>query len=221
MARGHAGQVSGVQRGEVRQGIALEIGPEDFDRVELGRIGRQQGDVPVPAMQVLGDDLGSVAGQSVSDEDKGTAQMTSERSKEWNQPRGGDILIGAQRKVQARATPAWRQGQGGDDGHLVASAAALVQDRGLAAGRPTAPHERGEQQAALVDQHQARIQAPRLFLIRGQSAFTHRWIATSSRSRARRSGFCGLQPSLRSTRPARRTRGAPCRPRAGTSTAGC
>jgi hypothetical protein len=38
-------------------------------------------------------------------------------------------------------------------------------------------------------------------LMRGQSTFTHRWIAASSRSRARRSGFWGLQPSLRSTRP--------------------
>jgi hypothetical protein len=36
--------------------------------------------------------------------------MPSERSKEGNQPRGGDILIGAQREVQTRATAARRQG---------------------------------------------------------------------------------------------------------------
>ena len=78
MAGRDAGQVGGIRRGEVRQGIAREIGPEDLDRVELGRVGRQQGDVPVPAMQVRGDDLGSVTGQPVPDEDKGTAQMTRE-----------------------------------------------------------------------------------------------------------------------------------------------
>lgn len=37
-----------------------EIGPEDFDRAEFGRVGRPQGDLPVPAMQVRRDDLGSV-----------------------------------------------------------------------------------------------------------------------------------------------------------------
>jgi hypothetical protein len=70
MARGDAGQVGGVHRGEVRQGIALEIGPEDLDRVEFGRVGREQGDGPVPAMQVLRDDLGSVTRQSIPDEEK-------------------------------------------------------------------------------------------------------------------------------------------------------
>ena len=201
MAGGHASQVGAVQRGEVRQRIGLEIGPEDFDRIELGRVGRQQDNIPVPSTQVTGDDLGAVARQPVPDEDKGTAQMTSECSKERNQPHGGDVLIGAQGKVQTWATPPRRQRQGGDDGHLVARAATLIQDRSVSAGRPAAPHNGSEQQAALVDEHQARVQAPRFFLMRGQSTFTHRWIAASSRSRARRSGFCGLQPSLRSTRP--------------------
>lgn len=39
-----ARQVWGVRRGEVRQRIALEIGPEDLDRIELGGVWRQQGE---------------------------------------------------------------------------------------------------------------------------------------------------------------------------------
>jgi hypothetical protein len=36
MASGHAGQMGGVHRGEVGQGIALEIGPEDRARRDRG-----------------------------------------------------------------------------------------------------------------------------------------------------------------------------------------
>jgi len=201
MASGDAGQMERIRGGEVRQGIALEVRPEDLDGVELGGIGRQQGDGPAPVMQVLRDDVGSVTRQPVPDEDKGAAQMARERPEERDQPRGGDVLVGAQREVQPRAMAAGRQGQGGDDGHLVARPAPLIEDRGLATRRPTASHDRGQQQAALVDEHQRGVQAPRFFLRRGQSTFTHRWIAVSSRSRARRSGFCGLQPRVRSTRP--------------------
>ena len=127
--------------------------------------------------------------------------MASERTEERDQPGRRDILVRAEREVQPRALAAGRQGQGGDDRHFFARSPALIQDRSLAAGCPTTPHERGKQQAALVDEYQRGVQAPRFFLMRGQSTFTHRWIAASSRSRARRSGFCGLQPSVRSTRP--------------------
>ncbi len=86
VARRHAGQVGGVRRGEVRQGIALEIGPEDLDRVEFGRVGRKQRDVAMPSMQVLRDDLGPVTRQSVPDENKGPSQMAMLRSPGHHHP---------------------------------------------------------------------------------------------------------------------------------------
>jgi hypothetical protein len=103
LARGDAGQVERIRGGEVRQGLALEVRPEDLDGVELGRVGRQPGDGPVPMMQVRRDDLGSVTRQPVPDEDKGASQMARERTEERGQPRGGDVLVGAQREVQPRA----------------------------------------------------------------------------------------------------------------------
>jgi hypothetical protein len=142
MASRDAGQVGGARGGEVRQGIALEIGPEGLKRVELGRVRRQQGDLAVPTMQVRRDDLGTMPGQPGPDEDKGASQMASERAEEWDRPRRGDVLVGAHREVQPRATAGWRRRQGGDDGDLFASASTLIQDRGLAAGRPTSPHAR-------------------------------------------------------------------------------
>ena len=142
-----------------------------------------------------------MAGQAIPDEDERAAQMTRQGAQEGDQPRRGDVLVRAQREVQPGATSTGHQGERRNDGHLVAGAAALVQDRRLAAGRPAAADDRGQQQAPLVDEHERGIQAPRFFLMRGHSTFTHRWMAASSRSRARRSGFWGLQPRVRSTRP--------------------
>ena len=73
MASRDAGQVGSVRRGEVRQGIAFEIGPEDLDGVELGGIGRQEGDIAGLTMQVRCDDLGPMTGQPVPDDNKGAA----------------------------------------------------------------------------------------------------------------------------------------------------
>ena len=50
VARRNVRQVSGVRRGEVRQGIAFETGPEELDRIELGGVRGQEGDVPVPVL---------------------------------------------------------------------------------------------------------------------------------------------------------------------------
>ena len=50
MAGGHPGELGRVQRGEVGQGVALEIRPEDLDGVELRRVGRQQDCEPLAAM---------------------------------------------------------------------------------------------------------------------------------------------------------------------------
>ena len=152
-------------------------------------------------MQVRRDDVSPMARQPIPDDQKAAWQVARERTEERDQPRRRDILVGAQREVQPRALAPGRQGQGRDDGHLLPGRPALIQDRRPAAGRPGPPHDRGEQQPTFVDEHQAGVQAPRFFLMRGQSTFTHRWIAASSRSRARRSGFCGLHPSFRSTRP--------------------
>ncbi len=201
MARGHPSELVRVQRGEVGQGITLEVGPEDLDGVELRGVRRQQDGEPLAVMQVGGDHLSAMPGQAIPDEHERPPQRTRQRAQEGDQPRRGDVLVGAQGEVQTGAMPAGRQGEGRDDGHLVAGAAALIQDRRLAAGRPAAADDRGQQQAALVDEHEGGVQAPRFFLIRGHSTFTHRWMAASSRSRARRSGFWGLHPRARSTRP--------------------
>lgn len=77
----------------------------------------------------------------------------------------------------------------------------LIKDRSLPSRCPGATHQRCQEQSALVEEDQVSVQPPRFFLMRGQSAFAQRRMACSSRSRARRSGFWGLQPIARSNRP--------------------
>ena len=77
----------------------------------------------------------------------------------------------------------------------------LVENRGVAAGRPAAPHQGGHQQPRFVDKHRPCPQARSVFFTRGQASLAQRWMACSSRSMARRAGFCGFQPKLCSKRP--------------------
>ena len=91
--------------------------------------------------------------------------------------------------------------QRGDHREFLVMAGALPQNGPPAARTPGSPHQRRHQQGAFIDKHQTCSQAMGFFLMRGQSTLVQRWIFSSSRSRARRSGRCGVQPSRRSNRP--------------------
>jgi hypothetical protein len=71
----------------------------------------------------------------------------------------------------------------------------VAQHRGLASGGAQVALTGGRRENPLSSPKT--IQAPRrrAFFIRGQSSFTQRAIASSSRSTARRAGRCRLQPS--------------------------
>lgn len=81
----------------------------------------------------------------------------------------------------------------GDHRDSVATVA-VVMNRCLAAGGPGAPHPRNQQGARFVNEDEVGPQPCSVFFTRDQSVFFHCAIRSSSRSRARRSGFCGLHP---------------------------
>ena len=64
---------------------------------------------------------------------------------------------------------------------------------------PGKPHR--ERKRGFVNEDQPGFQARGVFFTWGQSDLTQVAIAVSSRSRARRVGFCGLQPKARIKRP--------------------
>lgn len=88
-----------------------------------------------------------------------------------------------------------------DDGHLGAGASALQQYRGMASRRPTSANKGAHHESAFVEEDDRRFAALGVFLALSQSSCTQRRIPSSSRSMARRVGFCGLQPGPCSSRP--------------------
>ncbi len=137
---------------------------------------------------------GPMAGKPIPDQQDGVAEMSGEIPQEFDQPHGGDVGVGAHGKVKSHPPLERRERKSRDARDFFSRTSALIQDRGPASGSPTATDQRSQQQPAFVQEDQRRFQLPRFFLIRGQLSRTQRRMASSSRSRARRSGFWGLQP---------------------------
>src|SRR5947199_337888 len=73
--------------------------------------------------------------------------------------------------------------------------------RSFAARSPGPAVYRLQQEARFIEKHDGSLLLSSLFLMRGQVRFRHRWMATSSRSMARRCGFCCVNPSACKLRP--------------------
>ena len=76
----------------------------------------------------------------------------------------------------------------------------VAEDRRLAPRRPGAPYGRREHEARFVGEDEMGLQPESPLFTRGQRVRFQRAMAASSRSRARRSGFCGPQPLRASSR---------------------
>lgn len=196
------GEFERVVRRQVRQRVHLEMGPSGFDGVEFGRVGRQEFDVKVarPAEHPHHRPA-SMHVESIPHEDDRALDLTLQVSDELSQPFPADVSIGPDREVERDSTALRRNRQRSDDRSLLSVTSGLRKDRGLAAWRPRPAYERREEKPALIQEDDVRVQSPRFFLMRGQSTLTQRRMASSSRSRAWRSGFWGLQPNDRRSRP--------------------
>jgi hypothetical protein len=87
-----------------------------------------------------------------------------------------------------------------DDGDSLAPIA-MAQERSLAPWGPRLDHVRNQQESGFVDEDEVGAQPRSVFFTRGQSFCFQRWMACSSRSTARRSGFWWLQFRLCINRP--------------------
>lgn len=91
-------------------------------------------------------------------------------------------------------------GRHGGDGRKLRPVEAVAQNGGLPARGPSAAGGGQERKPAFVHENQDGFQALGFFFKRGQVCCTQRWMAASSRSRARPVGFCQLQPNRCSRR---------------------
>lgn len=187
---------------EVRQRVHLEVSPSSFHGIELWGVRRKEFDVKVARpTEHPGHRPASMHVEAIPHQNDRTLNLASEVSNELGQPHAVDVACRPDRKVKRDPTPPRRHRQRSDDRGLLSVTTGLRKDRRLAARGPGPAHERCEEKPALIQEDDVSVQSPRFFLMRGQSTLTQRRIAASSRSRAWRSGFCGVQPNDRRRRP--------------------
>lgn len=131
----------------------------------------------------------------IQDQDELAPQMAVDQVEKGDDVIEADVVL-MQLEVHTQTTPLGRHGEGGDDREPVMAIPAIL-DRCLPLRCPGTSHDGLKHEAAFVDYDDAPSFSLGFFLIRGQSSLRHCWMASSSRSRARRSGFCGLQSMAR------------------------
>ena len=168
---------------EVRQGMALEPSPEVFDRIEFGRVWGQERELNMALgrVDVVAHETAAVRAATIPQDEQPPTIMRFERLEKLN-----DLLLFDRAIVKTKAHSG--EVHTGDDRDVIPVEAEL-HHRAFALQRPGA-HSRGAlRQARFVDEDDQPSLSPGFFLSPGHVRFFQCSIATSSRSRARRSGF--------------------------------
>lgn len=182
---------------EVRHQVgSRQMGPEVFHGVEFGRIGRQvfhcqpRGLLPQIGLHVAA----AMRRQPIPEQNRlSPSKLTLQGPQVIENLR---LFDRAGMKSQAKSDPtSRRRGCQTGNGREPFPVERRDHDRGLSPRAPRAPHRWTLGKAAFVQEYQHGPRVARFFLIRGQRYFSHRRIAASSRSRARRSGRWQLHPN--------------------------
>lgn len=201
MSAASGGEEIHIGAGEVGERIGLEIAPHILDRIQLRGVRRE---IELKPIHYVEGDLGSEAAMdlgAIPHQQQRLTKVAGELLEEAQHCGGIEVRIDQQLKVQAHLAPVGADTQGGDRRDLLEVAATMPEHWSLPAPAPGATHYRKQEQPAFVDENQPSAQPPGFFLIRGQSCLIQRWMPSSFRSKARRLGRCGVQPSERSKRP--------------------
>jgi hypothetical protein len=202
MVTGSSSKVSGIGGPQVRQGIALEVAPEHFYGVEFRRIGREEERMnSIGSPEKPGDALSPMCLGPIPHDDERLLKLAHEATQEAQDSIGRDVGLGIHGKVKSYPLPVRWKGQRSNHRDLPMAAPLVIEDGGLTTRRPGPSDQRSQKEAALVNEDDVGLQSAGFFLMSGQSTRTQRRMAFSSRSRARRSGFCGLHPMECRSRP--------------------
>jgi len=176
----------------VRQ-FPLDRAPHAFIGVQLGSVRRQVLDSKssVPCQQ-LADGRPAMGVAVVQERDHVTPQVSQELPEEATHLLSADG-VQAQHPVQTHAESRGTDRQGGDRGDpLVAKP--VANHRSLTHGCPSLADGGNQEEPGFVDEDEVGAQPRSPLFTWGHRVLFHSWIARSSRSTARRSGFWGLQP---------------------------
>ena len=178
-----------VGRALSTEGVLFHPSPQPFVGIQFGGIGRQ---TIHPEPGVMGFErrprlFRAVRVQTVPEQEDPAWNPAQQVADEGDDFRAGD---GAPHQTEIGV----RVRRDRRDGRQLRPAEAVVEKRRLASRSPGFARGGQQREAALVEEDQRGLQALGFFFKRGQVCCTQRWIAASSRSRARRAGFCQLQP---------------------------
>ena len=180
----HHGDVIGATVCEPSFGV----GPDGFVGVELRGVWREVFEMqPRKPATERPNPFSFVNAGVVPDHDDVPTEVAEEVAKELADLVVPDVL-GVALKVEADAPAPGSQGDARDHGDAIVSVA-VMDDGRLAAGSPGLSHRGDQEEARLVDEDDVGTQPRSVFFTRGQSLRFQRSMASSSRSRARRSGF--------------------------------
>jgi hypothetical protein len=183
-----------IEGGVVRQGIGFEVGPQILDGIEFGGVRRQVFQMCRTRQDTFVDELALVSLEAIPDEHDRRAQLTLQMLEEIHGALRVDVGIGLQPKVQRNSIASGQDAQRGDGRDLLVAASALPQHRGVSAHAPGAAHQWSHEHPGFVEENDRRFQARGVFFTRGQSCSIQVRMRSSSRSMARRVGFCGENP---------------------------
>lgn len=176
---------------QVRYLMLLQVAPDVFHGIELGRVGRQSLDPqPSPTFtQHLLHRLSTMDRCAIPDHQQASCEMAKQLSKEVSHLRTADRAF-----VKSEIEPLERQPA--NQRELV-PVERLLNHRRLAARCPGARSVGARTQAAFVDEDDRAAFAARFFLMAGQVRVFHSVIFASLRSTARRVGCWQLMPRER------------------------
>lgn len=172
----------------------LGIGPDAFVGIQFGRVGRKELDMEawIAAAQ-LANRLSFVDRGVVEDGDHVASEVAQHVTEERAHLGLADVVAMA---AEVESHPAAQRADRQSRDHRETVVPVVVGDlRCLSAGRPGPPKGRDQEEPRFVDEEEMRFPARGVFFTCGQRVRFHRAMRSSSRSSARRSGFCGLNPS--------------------------
>lgn len=177
--------------------------PDQLHRVELRSIRRQQHGVHAMAVapKPSGHDRADMRFEPIPDHGDRGVHGPTHLAEEGENDHSIKVGIRQEAKIGSHPPASGRNHQGSNDTDFAPRPAALPQDGCAPPWGPGTAHHGGHQEGRFVDEDERRPPAGGVFFTRGHCWRTHRWMAASSRSRARRAGFWGLHPNPCSRRP--------------------
>lgn len=166
--------------------------PDSFVRIELGSVGRERLEPkPGEAMTQVPNGGSFVGSTVIPEDDDNIPQVVEQVTKELTDLRVFDVLLGMEVIVQSKPISPRAHRDARDHRDFVPTIKMAV-DGCQSARRPGSVDAGHQEKSTLVYEDEMGAQPRCVFFTRGHSFFFQRSIASSSRSRARRSGFWWL-----------------------------